>query len=326
MPILSKNSRIISTNGRILTWDTFQFSSIQTAILNQVTIIYRINTGKTVYLDWGVGSPILLTANNSDVVVTSTYINNNTTYTVKFYGNLKDITVFYINTEITVCNLNINDFGTKLTGLTYLYLKTLGSNITGSISSLPIGLTYLQLNNLGTSLTGSISSLPAGLTTLYLSALGTSLTGSISSLPAGLTYIYISSTGLNYTGSINSLSTNLTYLYLETVGTNITGSISSLPTGLTTLFLRRMGTNIDITSGTMPAWANATITITSGYLTAAVDGFLNAWAASVTGTTIKTIDLTGSGAGIANQARSAASDDAVTHLQDVHMKIIQTNP
>ena len=76
----------------------------------------------------------------------------------------------------------------------------------------------------------------------------------------------------------------------------------------------------------MPAWVNNTITITSGYLTASVDGFLNAWSATVTGTTVKTINLAGTGAGIANQARSAVSDDAVTHLTVTHAKVIQTTP
>lgn len=63
----------------------------------------------------------------------------------------------------------------------------------------------------------------------------------------------------------------------------------------------------------MPEWASNTITITSGYNTASVDGFLNTWAATA-GAGAKTIDLSGIGAGIANEARSSASNAAVTTL------------
>jgi hypothetical protein len=90
------------------------------------------------------------------------------------------------------------------------------------------------------------------------------------------------------------------------------------------LALYNLGTNIDITTGTMKAWAAATITITSGYTTASIDGFLNAWAITA-GAGTKTINLAGVGAGIANQARSSASDAAVTTLTGLG-KTIQTNP
>jgi hypothetical protein len=66
----------------------------------------------------------------------------------------------------------------------------------------------------------------------------------------------------------------------------------------------------------MPAWAATTITIQSGYSTAAVDGFLNAWAPTA-GTGTKTINLAG-----ANQPRSSASDAAVTILNGKGKTII----
>jgi len=55
------------------------------------------------------------------------------------------------------------------------------------------------------------------------------------------------------------------------------------------------GTGISITTGTMKAWAETVITLTpsgTGYTTANIDDFLNAWA-SPAGTGTKTIDLRG---------------------------------
>jgi hypothetical protein len=301
----------------------FYFKSVQPASINQVTLTYAITAGSVVYIKWGDGSAA---AQMTGTTIASNYATNNKTYTISIYGDLTQVQSFTISSEATVSNLNINDFAIKMPRLTYLYLLGLSSNITGSISSLPAELTYLFLHSCGTSLTGSISSLPVGLTYLQLNTLGTNFTGSISSLPVGLTYLNLYNLGTNFTGSINSLPTGLTYLNLYDLGTNFTGSISSLPNALTVLYLYKLGTNIDITTGTMKAWEATAITITSGYITASIDGFLNAWAATVTGTTAKTITLSGTGAGVANQARSAASNDAVTHLTDIHAKSILTTP
>jgi hypothetical protein len=391
-PSATGNTAITALTGKgktVITRDkVVNLQTVQPATIDQVTFTFKITAGDTVYVDWGDSNQTTVVGTGSNQTAESNYTTNNTTYDIQLLGDLGSVETLYFN-EVTMSgniqevtqlhNCTINDIraattmewngsvnylptgltylymlnlGTNLTGsinylptgLTYLYLYNLGTNLTGSINDLPTGLTYLQLLNLGTNLTGSINDLPTGLTTLQLLNLGTNLTGSINDLPTGLTYLYLvnlgtnltgsindlptgltylnlTNLGTNLTGSINDLPTGLTYLNLTNLGTNLTGSISDLPTGLTTLNLTNLGTGIDITTGTMPAWAATTITIQSGYSTAAVDGFLNAWTPTA-GTGTQTINLSGSGAGIANQPRSSASDAAVTTLNGKGKTII----
>ena len=150
MSIVVANNRILLANNRVLNIERFTFKSVQPAVLNQVTITYKIDTGKSVYIDWGNGSVVLLTANSADQTITSAYVTANTTYTITFFGSVEFVRKFHIYSEVTVSYLDLNNLSRKLTGLTYLYLYNVGTTLTGSISSLPTGLTYLYLNNVGT--------------------------------------------------------------------------------------------------------------------------------------------------------------------------------
>jgi hypothetical protein len=317
-------------------WKAIEFQSVQPATLNQVSIILQtLNATDGVYLDWGDGSLPVYVVGTADQTKTSNYVTNNKTYNVRIFGDLSRLNKFSINTEATVSNFNINqldycdnltylylnNLGTNLTGsidnlsskLTTFTLSNLGTNLTGSIDNLSSKLTSLTLYNLGTNFTGSIDNLSSKLTSLTLRNLGTNLTGSIDNLSSDLTSLTLYNLGTNFTGSIDNLSSDLTTLYLYNLGTNFTGSIDNLSSDLTSLTLNTLGTNINITDGPMPAWASNAITITSGYNTASVDGFLNTWAATA-GAGAMTIDLSGIGAGVANGARSSASNAAVTTL------------
>jgi hypothetical protein len=368
-PSATGNTAITALTGKGKTVITREkvvnLQTVQPETIDQVNFSFKITAGDTVYVDWGDGNQTTVAGTGSNQTANSNYTTNNTTYDIQLLGDLGSVATFNSNevtmsgniqevTQLHNCTstdiraattmawngsinylptgltfLHMLNLGTNLTGsinylptgLITMYLTNLGTNLTGSISNLPTGLKNMQLNNLGTNLTGSISNLPTGLTGLDLTNLGTNLTGSISELPTGVTYLYLQSLGTNLTGSISELPTGVTYLYLQSLGTNLTGSISELPTGVTYLYLNNLGAGIDITTGTMPAWAATTITIQSGYSTAAVDGFLNAWAPTA-GTGTKTINLAGAGAGIANQPRSSASDAAVTTLNGKGKTII----
>lgn len=96
------------------------------------------------------------------------------------------------------------------------------------------------------------------------------------------------------------------------------GKLADLPANLTTIYFYNVG-NLDITTGTFPAWNACNISLLNSHSIGEVDGFLNAYDA-VAGSGTKTIDLRGN-----NQARSAASDAAVTSLQGKG-RTIYTNP
>ena len=262
------------------TADTIKFTSVQPATLNQVSITFQtLAVTDTIYVDWGEDA-VVKVSGITDQVKTSDYATINKTYTIKVYGNLSKLSKFTIVTEATVRGIKSSELR-KCVNLTYLYLNNLGTtgHTINTADLVGMPLTYLYLNNLGT--TGH-----------------TINTSDLVGMP-------------------------LTYLTLSTLGTTTcTGQISDLATGLTTMAIINCGTGISITSGTMKAWANAVITLTpsgTGYTTAQIDGFLNAWATPA-GTGTKTIDLRG-----ANQARSSASNTSVSTLT-TKGKTILTNP
>lgn len=264
--------------------DTIKFISVQPATLNQVALTLMTSTTlDTIYVDWGEDA-VVKVSGITDQVITSAYGTNNKTYTIKLYGDLSRLTKLICNAEATVQNLHVNEFKKKGDGLTYLYLNALGPGTTATLDSMCSKLTYFNFNNIGTGISGSINDFVTNLTT-----------------PG-----------------------NLTTFALATVGTGngITGTLSNLPVSVTALSLNNVGTGIDIVNGTMKAWL-ANITITSGYTTASVDGFLNAYAPVAPSSGTRTINLAGITA--PNQPRSSASDDAVTTLT-AKFKTVQTTP
>lgn len=96
------------------------------------------------------------------------------------------------------------------------------------------------------------------------------------------------------------------------------GKLADLPATCNTIYTNNVG-NLDITTGTFPAWNACNISLLNSHPTGEVDGFLNAYDA-VAGSGTKIIDLRGN-----NQARSAASNAAVTSLQGKG-RTIYTNP
>jgi hypothetical protein len=224
--------------------------SIQPDTIDQVSITFIVKPGAKVFINWGVGSTVQITADGNDKSVTSSYATIDTTYAITVYGDLSKITKFFIANETTVTG-SIEQIK-KFTGLTYLHLYSLKTTWTGTINNLPSTLEYLQLYNLGTSLTGSINNLPIGLKQLYLGTIGNNLTGSINNLPLGLLTLTLNSLGTNLTGSIDNLPSGLTYISIEGAGTNLTGSIDNLPSGLTNLTLNGLKTNITGNAKNLP--------------------------------------------------------------------------
>lgn len=113
------------------------------------------------------------------------------------------------------------------------------------------------------------------------------------------------------------------WFYALRVGA-VTGKISDFHATMRAISIAGGGTGMDITTGAMKAWADCVIDLLptgnpgTGYTTAQIDGFLNAWA-TVAGSGSQIITLTGT-----NQPRSSASDAAVATLQGLG-KTIYTN-
>ncbi len=201
-----------------------------------------------------------------------------------------------------------------------MWLRSVGSGLTGSIDNLPVGITNLRIEQV-TTLTGLVQNLPAGLLNCYLFAIGNNIAGNISSLPPLISNLTIrrSLAGGAYTGSINSLPVGLTNLYLVNLGTSITGDFELLPATLSTdITIQDCGTNINYSGGAVPAWASVTMTVHVGFTATELDNFLISWA-STAGVGTKAINLAGT-----NAARTAASNAAVTTLNGKG-KTITTN-
>ena len=101
---------------------------IQPATIDQCTMNYTIATGKNVYLDWGYSPHVTLTADGTSKSLTSNYTTNNTTYTMKFYGQVEFITKWSIfeSVPLTVSSAQYK----KMSGLTELTLWPIGGHST----------------------------------------------------------------------------------------------------------------------------------------------------------------------------------------------------
>lgn len=105
----------------------FSFNSIQPATINQMVIRLNVDTGKKLYLDWGNGSTVTITADGSDQNITSVYVTNNTTYNIKIFGELQFLRKFYLVNEATASSITTLQVA-KLTGLTYWALENSGTD------------------------------------------------------------------------------------------------------------------------------------------------------------------------------------------------------
>jgi hypothetical protein len=271
----------------------FYMKSVQPATLNQLSILLQITTSRDVWIDWGEDDPVKITANAADQTVTSDYGTNNKTYNIKIVGDIKEILKFYISAEATCSGINSTQIK-KFKKLNYLRLVAAGTCIINSsdLNALLLNTFYLQNSGTG-NIINSSDFIEMPLSTWYVVNAGTSnifTMSDFSNMPLTTFYIY---------------------------GTGAMGNLSDLPTTLSTFGIEV--SKVNITDGTMKAWTNAPITLTGGYTTAEIDGFLNAWA-PIAGTSTKNIDLRGT-----NQARSSASDTAVTTL-GTKGKTILTNP
>lgn len=240
-------------------------------------------------VEWGDGSVNNYTLTGSDQNISHTYSSG--TYNIKIW-NSDRITKWHMNSNTGTWTISSKG----LPNLTYLYLRNLSGTQTINSGHIP-GVTYLYLNNISGTQTINSYDIPK-VTVLYLLSISGIQTIDLTDIP------------------------NVYDLYLKNINGIYSGNLSSIKTTATNIIYQSSGKSFDITAGTMPAWANTTITITptgTGYTTAEIDAFLNAWALTA-GSGTKTIDLRG-----ANQPRSSNSDAAVSTLNGLG-KTILTNP
>lgn len=284
--------------------DSVTFQSIQPSTINQALITFRITAGDSITVFWGDGTYTGLMGTGSNQAATSSYATNNTTYNIVIKGDLGGVIYLYFVDKATFANITSTEIK-KFRNLQILRLYncgTIGHHIYSS------DLVNLPLKHL----------------TIYFAGTG-HLINTAHLVGKSLDYFRLVNAGSsNIINTAHFIGMPLTYWELNNSGVNNSGQISDLPTGLTDLRVLAAGQDISITSGTMKAWASTEIRLQSAYTTASIDGFLNAWA-PVAGTGTKTIYLAGTGAGIANQPRSSASDAAVITLNGKG-KTIQTTP
>lgn len=286
------------------TYDSVTFQSIQPSTINQAFITFRIIAGDSITVFWGDGTYTGLMGTGSNQAATSSYTTNNTTYNIVVKGDLGGVIYLYF-----------------VDGVTF-------ANITSSEVKKFRNLQILRLYNCGTTghhiYSSDLVNLPLKHLTIYFAGTG-HLINTAHLVGKSLDYFRLVNAGSsNIINTAHFIGMPLTYWELNNSGTNNTGQISDLPTELTDLRVLAAGQGISITSGTMKAWASTEMRLQSAYNTASVDGFLNAWA-TVAGSGTKTIYLAGTGAGIANEPRSSASDAAVVTLKALG-KTIQTTP
>lgn len=262
-------------------------------------------------VEWGDGSVNNYTLTGSDQNISHTYSSG--TYNIKIW-NSDRITKWHMNSNTGTWTISSKG----LPNLTYLYLRNLSGTQTINSSNLP-KLTYLYLLNLSGTQTINSGHIP-GVTYLYLNNISGTQTINSYDIPKVTVLYLLLISGIQ---TIDLTDIPKVYdLYLMNINGIYSGNLSSIKTTAANIIYQSSGKSFDITAGTMPAWANTTITITptgTGYTTAEIDAFLNAWALTA-GSGTKTIDLRG-----ANQPRSSNSDAAVSTLNGLG-KTILTNP
>jgi len=330
--------------------DSFLFSSVQTASIDQVTISYRVHANHSVFMNWGNGTIVPLIADATQRTVTSNYSTANTTYYPRITGDIDAVYDLYIYYESTVV-LDYDEFAT-LPSLLYLLTTGVSANSFGTVDSLPEGLQICILgNNTTGNVTGTVDDFPKSITRLEMSQ-SPGITGSLADLPDNIEYLlFFGMNGLG-TQSLDGLSTKDNFKYIRIYIPTLTGSIDSYPKGLRyinvsadtetavtgsidnlpksleylkldspnitgdirnlsgSLLTILLQGNITATEGIYPRWSNTVMTLSCGWTTTEVDIFLNGWAGTCG---LGTAARTINLAGT-NQARSSASDAAFTDM------------
>ena len=213
--------------------ETLTLETDQTPIA-QHSIVFRIETGQQIYVDWGDGNTSIVTGiGAADVTATSTYTAVGT-YDIAIVGVLKYITSLEIDSQD---NLSGTLEVSKLTGLTQLILGDLANLVvdSGEIGTLT-PLEYLQLDNcpnvtVGTGEIGSLTSLIVLLLTdMATITVGAGEVGRLTAL-----YFLGISTVPNVTisaGEVDNL-TSLYFLFLDdlanvTIGAGEVGTLTTL--------------------------------------------------------------------------------------------------
>lgn len=133
---------------------TMQFTSVQPTTKSQITFKYKIPTGKQIYINWGYGSDILLTADGTEKSIVSVFPTSSTTYNCCLTGDISYLQEFYIYNNTTV-EIESSEL-VKFKRLEYLYLYYSSSdnnklNINSSDLKQLTYLTSLTLRTLGLS-------------------------------------------------------------------------------------------------------------------------------------------------------------------------------
>ncbi|MCI5054740.1 MAG: hypothetical protein MRY83_01460 [Flavobacteriales bacterium] len=316
--------------------------SLEFHATNADTLQVRLNSnsGQGYSVDWGDGTVITYSeAATGQHIYSSNYTGDIKIFvddsaavidfeaSGEFDFNLSQINQFK-NLQTLVLGLSNSVTGNLSSLPNTIVLLSLGGNNTtsGTMSSLPAGLLYYY--NYGNNTTsGSIADLPSGLLGYYNQG-NNSVSGSIASLPSSIAQFSIG--GSNTTsGDISSLPSSIATFVNEgsnttsgdianlpntlstfvNIGNNTTsGDIKHLPSNLTT-YINQGQSNTTYSGGKTSFPFYFQQESTNGLSTLEVDTLLNDYAA-ITWTNVSgTIDLAGS-----NQARSVASDAAVTSL------------
>lgn len=259
--------------------DVLSFKMKSDGTIRNVSIKFKIDTGKNVYINWGDGSPsVKITANGTDQTVTSNYSTINTDYYITVYGDIEFIRTFEESSPYFT--LSVTQFYQCPT-LNRIDL-TNGGTTTGDITLLT-SLAYLKATGTACTISGSVANL-TNLTTLHVEGSNT------------------------LSGSINGLTV---CTFLIVLGNNtLSGNIENLPNAATYLYASSVGCQIKYGGGATKAWTSTYMRIHGQWTTAMLDSFLIAWAATAGGTASRTIDLAGT-----NEPRSSASDAAVATLE-----------
>lgn len=216
--------QIISKNGKLMAApEGIVFISNQGASLNQVTLTFRIDVGKSINIIWGDGNTTVATGTGVNQSYTSAYTGINSTYIVQLTGDLDFVRRFEIN-ENTI-KFNSTSQLERLSGLQEFYWNLVDFNAF-NINILPSSLTYFYVNlssSKGT-LTGDLSQ-KVNLVTFDVQLQPNTLTGSITNL-TNLNYLRVAS-GNTLSGSVTNL-TNLTNLLVTGSGNTLSGSVTNL--------------------------------------------------------------------------------------------------